>query len=118
MSHSLPGLPYAYDALEPHIDARTMEIHHGKHHQAYINNLNAALEGHSELADKTALELVMDLDAVPESPLRGGTESRRALRLAECVGADRTHRMVRQAAQALTEARQAFEGAFPDLLVQ
>ena len=66
MTFRLPDLPYDLNSLEPHIDARTMGIHHGKHHQAYVNNLNAALEGHSELADKTALELVMDLDALPE----------------------------------------------------
>lgn len=66
MAHTLPQLPYAYNALEPHIDARTMEIHHTKHHQAYINNLNAALEKHPELADKTAEELIADLDMVPE----------------------------------------------------
>ena len=51
MAHQLPPLPYAFDALEPHIDAQTMQIHHGKHHQAYINNLNAALEKHPQLAD-------------------------------------------------------------------
>jgi len=66
MTHQLPDLPYGHGDLEPHIDARTMEIHHGKHHQAYVNNLNAALEGHPELQDKTALELVANLDAVPE----------------------------------------------------
>jgi Fe-Mn family superoxide dismutase len=66
MTFKLPDLPYDGNSLEPHIDARTMGIHHGKHHQAYINNLNGALEGHPELADKTALELVMDLDSVPE----------------------------------------------------
>ena len=66
MTFKLPALPYEVNSLEPHIDARTMGIHHGKHHQAYVNNLNAALEGRSELADKTALELVMDLDSVPE----------------------------------------------------
>ncbi len=66
MAFKLPDLPYDVNALEPHIDARTMGIHHGKHHQAYVNNLNAALEGHPELADKTALELVIDLDGVPE----------------------------------------------------
>ena len=66
MLHKLPDLPYDNNALEPYIDATTMGIHHGKHHAAYVNNLNAALEGHPELQDKTALELIMDLDAVPE----------------------------------------------------
>jgi Fe-Mn family superoxide dismutase len=66
MSHLLPKLPYPYDALEPHIDARTMEIHHSKHHQAYVSKLNAALEGHDALQGLTVLELVMDLNAVPE----------------------------------------------------
>jgi Fe-Mn family superoxide dismutase len=67
MSYSLPDLPYAYDALEPHIDARTMEIHHGKHHQAYVNNVNAALEGESALAGMTIEALVAHLDQVPEA---------------------------------------------------
>jgi len=67
MSHTLPALPYAFDALEPHIDARTMEIHHDKHHQGYVNKLNAALEGHPELAEKSVEDLLRDLDAVPES---------------------------------------------------
>ncbi|QDV16483.1 Superoxide dismutase [Mn] [Gimesia panareensis] len=66
MSYSLPDLPYAYDALEPHIDARTMEIHHTKHHQAYISKANAALEGHSDLAAKSIEDLMSDLSAVPE----------------------------------------------------
>ena len=66
MAHKLPDLPYDNNALEPYIDATTMGIHHGKHHQAYVNNLNAALEGHPELQEKTALELIMDLDALPE----------------------------------------------------
>ena len=69
MSHKLPSLPYAFDALEPHIDARTMEIHHSKHHQGYVNKLNAALEGYPELQELTALQLVMDLDAVPDEIL-------------------------------------------------
>jgi Fe-Mn family superoxide dismutase len=64
MAFTLPELPYAYDALEPHIDARTMEIHHSKHHQAYINNANAALEGHP-MASKTVEEVLQNLDAVP-----------------------------------------------------
>jgi Fe-Mn family superoxide dismutase len=66
MSFKLPPLPYAYDALEPHIDARTMEIHHTKHHQAYIDNANAALEKHPELAHQSAEELLGNLNSVPE----------------------------------------------------
>jgi Fe-Mn family superoxide dismutase len=66
MKYELPKLPYAYDALEPYIDAKTMEIHHAKHHQAYVNNLNAALEKHLEIADKPLEELLASLDAVPE----------------------------------------------------
>jgi Fe-Mn family superoxide dismutase len=67
MKHVLPELGYAYDALEPYIDAKTMEIHHTKHHQAYIDKLNAALDGHADLQDKTVLELVANMDAVPEN---------------------------------------------------
>ena len=67
MAHELAPLPYAFDALEPHIDAKTMEIHHGKHHAAYVNNLNAALEKHPELAAKSAEDLIKDLNAVPEA---------------------------------------------------
>ncbi len=66
MAHTLPPLPYAHDALEPHIDKQTMEIHHGKHHQAYINNLNAALEKHADLQAKSAEELIKHLSSVPE----------------------------------------------------
>ena len=66
MAFELPKLPYAEDALEPYIDAQTMNIHHTKHHQTYINNLNAAIEKHSELADKSLEDLLMDLNAVPE----------------------------------------------------
>ena len=67
MAHSLPPLPYAFDALEPHIDAKTMEIHHGKHHQAYVNNLNAALEKAPELQNKPLDELLKNLNRVPEA---------------------------------------------------
>jgi len=67
MAHELPKLPYAYDALEPHIDARTMEIHHTKHHQAYINNLNAALEKAPELKQKSLEELLRGIQQVPEA---------------------------------------------------
>ncbi len=67
MPYELPPLPYPNDALEPHIDAATMEIHHDKHHQAYITNLNKALEGHADLASKPINELIADLSAVPEA---------------------------------------------------
>ena len=67
MAHELAPLPYAFDALEPHIDAQTMQIHHGKHHAAYVNNLNAALEKHPELQGKSAEDLIKDLSAVPEA---------------------------------------------------
>ena len=62
---SLPKLPYAYDALEPYIDAQTMEIHYTKHHQAYIDKLNAALEGHTELAQQSVEALLRGIDTVP-----------------------------------------------------
>ncbi|SEK63678.1 superoxide dismutase [Halomonas daqiaonensis] len=65
MAHTLPDLPYAYDALEPHIDALTMEIHHSKHHQTYVNNLNGALEG-TGLEDVPVDELLANLDRVPD----------------------------------------------------
>jgi len=64
--HELPALPYAFDALEPHIDARTMEIHHGKHHAAYVNNLNTALDKHPELFDLSVEDLLRDLSRIPE----------------------------------------------------
>lgn len=67
MAYSLPALPYPFAALEPNIDARTMEIHHTKHHQAYINNVNTALEAHPALAAKSVEDLIRDLAAVPES---------------------------------------------------
>jgi Fe-Mn family superoxide dismutase len=67
MAFTLPPLPYAFDALEPHIDAQTMQIHHGKHHQAYVNNLNAAIEKAPELANKSLDDLMRGIDQVPES---------------------------------------------------
>jgi len=67
MSYTVPPLPYAFDALEPHIDARTMEIHHDKHHAAYVNNLNNALKDHPELAVKPVNELIADLSLIPEN---------------------------------------------------
>jgi Fe-Mn family superoxide dismutase len=83
MAYSLPELPYAYDALEPHIDARTMEIHHTKHHQAYINKVNAAIEG-SDLASKSIEDLVSGIASVPadkQGPVRnnGGGHANHSL---------------------------------------
>ncbi|MGQ0539136.1 MAG: superoxide dismutase [Gemmatimonadaceae bacterium] len=66
MPHTLPSLPYAFDALEPHIDAQTMQIHHGKHHQAYVTNLNAALDKHPQLHNESLEKLLAGLSAVPE----------------------------------------------------
>jgi Fe-Mn family superoxide dismutase len=70
MAHELPKLPYAYDALEPHIDARTMEIHYTKHHQAYVKNLNAALDKHPDLHKKSLEDLLRGINSVPED-IRG-----------------------------------------------
>lgn len=70
MAHELPALPYAQDALEPHIDAQTMGIHHGKHHAAYVTNLNKALESAPDLQGKSAEDLIKNLSAVPEG-IRG-----------------------------------------------
>jgi len=66
MAHSLPPLQYAFNALEPHIDARTMEIHHGKHHQAYVTNLNAALDKHPELHEQSIEDLLKGIASVPD----------------------------------------------------
>ena len=66
MAHELPSLPYDFSALEPHIDAQTMQIHHGKHHAAYVNNLNAALEKHPDLQGKSAEDLIRNLSSLPE----------------------------------------------------
>src|SRR5215218_10252782 len=70
MPFNVPPLPYAFDALEPHIDAKTMEIHHGKHHAAYVTNLNKALESAPDLAGKSAIDLIKDIASVPEA-IRG-----------------------------------------------
>ena len=65
MAHTLPSLPYEFEALEPHIDATTMQIHHGKHHNTYVTKLNAALENHRELADKPVEQLISEIGALP-----------------------------------------------------
>jgi superoxide dismutase, Fe-Mn family len=67
MPFTLPSLPYEFNALEPHIDAQTMEIHHGKHHQTYVNNLNAALEKAPQWQDKSIDQLMREIDRVPEA---------------------------------------------------
>ncbi len=67
MAHVLPDLPYGFNALEPHIDARTMEIHHGKHHNAYVTKLNAAIEGHPDLASKSIEDLLAGARDLPDS---------------------------------------------------
>lgn len=74
MAHQLPDLPYDHNALEPHIDARTMEIHHGKHHQTYINKLNEALAKHPDLESKAVEDLLADLPSIPED-IRGAVRN-------------------------------------------
>lgn len=74
MEFTLPQLPYSYGDLEPHIDGRTMEIHHTKHHQAYIDKLNEALQKHPELSDKNLDQLLTDLEAIPED-IRGAVRN-------------------------------------------
>ena len=74
MAHELAALPYDFNALEPHIDEQTMRIHHGKHHQAYVTNLNAALDKHAALHGKSLDDLVKDLSAVPED-IRGAVRN-------------------------------------------
>ena len=74
MAYALPDLPYAHNALEPHIDERTMQIHHGKHHQAYIGNVNGALDGHDDLAGMSIEALISDLSSVPEA-IRGAVRN-------------------------------------------
>jgi Fe-Mn family superoxide dismutase len=72
--HEVPPLPYGFDALEPHIDARTMEIHHDKHHAAYVTNLNKALDGHPDLQSKSVEDLLRGFDSVPE-PIRNAVRN-------------------------------------------
>ncbi len=74
MAYELPALPYDYNALEPHIDAQTMEIHHTKHHQTYITKLNGALEGHPDLASKSVDDLIANLASIPEN-IRGAVRN-------------------------------------------
>src|SRR5215470_13873626 len=74
MAYEVPPLPYAYNALEPHIDDQTMHLHHDKHHAAYVNNLNAAIQKHPELGNKSAEDLIRDLNSIPED-IRGAVRN-------------------------------------------
>ena len=74
VAFTVPPLPYSFDALEPYIDAKTMEIHHDKHHGAYVTNLNKALEGHPDLQSKSLDDLLKNLDAIPEA-IRGAVRN-------------------------------------------
>ena len=95
----LPRLPYAFDALEPHIDAKTMEIHHDKHHEAYVDNLNKALEG-TEWADRPIEDVIANLDSIPEDKRDGRPQQRRRAREPLAVladhGPERRRRAVRR----------------------
>jgi Fe-Mn family superoxide dismutase len=113
MSYTLPSLPYAFTALEPHIDARTMEIHHDKHHAAYVNNLNNALKDHPELAAKPVNELIADLSAVPEAirPAvrnNGGGHSNHTF-FWEIMGPSKGGAPVGKLAEAITKAFGSFD---------
>ncbi len=86
MSYTLPSLPYAYDALEPHFDKQTMEIHHTKHHQTYVNNANAALESLPEFANLSAEELITKLDQLPADKRPYCVTTRAATLTTACSG--------------------------------
>ena len=107
MAHSLPALPYAHDALEPHIDKMTMEIHHGKHHNAYVTNLNKALESAPDLASKTLAELLANNCAIVPEGIRtavrnnGGGHSNHSL-FWTLMGPNAGGQPVGQLAQAIT----------------
>ncbi len=118
MAHQLPSLPYDFAALEPHIDAQTMQIHHGKHHQAYVNNLNAAIEKHPELGSKSVEELVAQPQRRPGRHPHGRSQQRRRapqpLAVLDVDGAGRRRRADRRAWLTRSPARLAAFDAFKD----
>lgn len=91
LAYTLPPLPYAYDALEPHIDALTMEIHHSKHHQTYVNNLNAALEGAGIATDEPVEALVARIDQLPEPSVARCATTAAATPTTACSGRSCRH---------------------------
>ncbi|MCL7928822.1 superoxide dismutase [Halomonas llamarensis] len=118
MAHTLPELPYAYDALEPHIDAMTMEIHHSRHHNTYVNNLNAALEG-TGLEDVPVEELIASLDRVPEEKRQavinnGGGHANHSMfwQMMSPNGGGNPHGDVAKAIDAELDGFDAFKDAF------
>ncbi|MDP9068221.1 MAG: superoxide dismutase [Actinomycetota bacterium] len=113
MAYSLPDLPYDYSALEPHIDARTMEIHHTKHHQTYVDKLNAAIEGHDNLQYDHVDELLKNFDSVPENIKgavrnHGGGHSNHTL-FWTIMGADRGGEPTGEVAAAISDAFGSFK---------
>ncbi|WNK21474.1 superoxide dismutase [Halomonas piscis] len=117
MAHKLPELPYAYDALEPHIDALTMEIHHSRHHNTYVNNLNAALEG-TGLEDVPVEEVLADLDRVPDDKRQavinnGGGVSNHSMfwKMMSPNGGGKPHGDVAKAIEAELGGYEAFQDA-------
>jgi Fe-Mn family superoxide dismutase len=118
MAHTLPELPYAYDALEPHIDAMTMEIHHSRHHNTYVTNLNAALEG-TGLEDVPVEELISNLDRVPEDKRQpvinnGGGHANHSMfwQMMSPNGGDQPQGSVAKAIDAELGGFEAFQEAF------
>ena len=103
MAFSLPPLPYAYNALEPHIDEQTMRIHHDKHHDTYVKNLNAALEPHPDLQKKSVEELLHGVDSLPEAirtPVRNNGGSPRRQLTGPLVRGIRYEDLVRRPSEA------------------
>mgnify|MGYP003580051238 CR=1 FL=1 len=110
MAFELPALPYATDALEPHIDKQTMEIHHGKHHQAYVTNLNKALEGKAE-ANQSIEEIVKNISKFPAAVRNNGGGHYNHSLFWEVIGANKGGEPTGELAQAINEAFGSFEAS-------